>query len=212
MLQLYFLRHGQTPFSLENKFCGAGTDAPLTPEGLEMARAFAEFYKDTKWNVIYHSPMERTRVTAEIITGPRKIPMRKADGMTEINYGKWEGKTVEEVDRVYHDEHISWTADPAWYPPTDGEAATSVAVRAFSVIQEIRDEFDDGKVLIVSHKATIRISLSALIGIDVGRYRYRLACPVGSVSVVQFGMHGPLIEQIGDRSHLSDRLKNLPGT
>jgi broad specificity phosphatase PhoE len=212
MLELYFLRHGQTPLSLENKFCGAGTDAPLTPEGIEMACAFAECYKDTKWQAIYHSPLERTRVTAEIISTQFKIPARPCEGMTEIGYGKWEGKTVEEVDREYHDEHIAWTADPAWYPPTDGEAATSVAARALGVVQSIRDEFDDGKILIVSHKATIRIALCALIGIDVGRYRYRLACPVGAVSVVQFGMHGPLIEQIGDRSHLSERLKNLPGT
>ena len=213
MLELHFLRHGQTEFSRSNKFCGSGTDAPLTPEGEEMSRAFAEFYKDTRWKAIYFSPLERTRVTAEIIAASQAIKPHSRDGLTEIGYGKWEGKAVEEVDRLYHDEHISWTADPAWYPPTDGESATSVAARALAVIKEIRDEHDDdGKILIVSHKATIRIALCSLIGIDVGRFRYRLACPVGSVSVVQFSEHGPLIEKIGGRSHLSERLRNLPGT
>lgn len=119
---------------------------------------------------------------------------------------------MEEVDRLYHDEHLSWTADPAWFPPTDGESATSVASRVLAVINEIRDTHDDGRVLVVSHKAAIRIALCSLIGIDVGRFRYRLACPVGSVSVVQFSDHGPLIEKIGDRSHLNERLRNLPGT
>ncbi|HZK75936.1 MAG TPA: histidine phosphatase family protein [Candidatus Kapabacteria bacterium] len=212
MLELYFLRHGQTASSRANSFCGSGTDVPLTPEGIEMARAFAEFYQATEWKALYYSPLMRTRTTAEMIANPRQISMRKAEGLTEIAYGKWEGKTVEEVDREYHDEHISWIADPAWYPPTDGEQATTVAARALGVIQNIRAEFEDGKVLIVSHKATIRIALCSLIGIDVGRYRYRLACPVGSVSVVQFGPHGPLIKKIGGRSHLSEQLKNLPGT
>jgi broad specificity phosphatase PhoE len=212
MLELYFLRHGQTASSRENKFCGSGTDISLTPEGEEMARAFAAFYKDTRWNAIYSSPLKRTQVTSEIIAKSHGMWHRTHDGLTEIGYGKWEGKTVEEVDKLYHDEHISWIADPAWYPPTDGESAISVATRALAVIGKIREEFDDGKLLIVSHKAAIRIILCSLIGIDVGRFRYRLACPVGSVSVVQFDKHGPLIVQIGDRSHLSETLKNLPGT
>ncbi len=212
MLELYFLRHGQTPSSRSNSFCGGGFDVPLTPEGRAMGEAFAEYYKDMTWNAIYYSPLERTRVTAEIILAGRDLPMRSSEGLREIAYGKWEGKSVEEVDREYHDEHISWIADPAWYPPTDGEQATSVAARAVKVVQAIRDEYEDGKVLIVSHKATIRIVLCSLIGIDVGRYRYRLSCPTGSVSVVRFQEHGPFIDRIGDRSHLSERLENLPGT
>lgn len=212
MLQLYFLRHGQTTSSRNNLFCGSGTDVPLTSEGKEMAHAFANFYKDTNWNAIYYGPLHRTRLTAEIIHANSGIPMHQRDALTEIGYGEWEGKSVEEVDREFHDEHLRWTADPAWYPPTGGESATTVAARALSAIAEIRKTSAEGKVLIVSHKATIRISLCALIGIDVGRFRYRLACPVGSVSVVQFGDNGPLIEQIGDRSHLTERLKGLLGT
>ncbi len=212
MLELFLLRHGQTPSSRANSFCGGGLDVPLTPEGTEMATAFADFYKAVQWNAIYFSPLERTRVTAEIIRSERNIPMFPTEHLKEIAYGQWEGKTVEEVDREYHDEHISWIADPAWYPPTGGEQATSVATRSIGVVQSIRDAFEDGKVLIVSHKATIRIVLCSLIGIDVGRFRYRLSCPVGSVSVVRFEEHGPFIDRIGDRSHLNDRLKTLPGT
>ena len=212
MLELYFLRHGQTSSSRSNSFCGGGLDVPLTPEGEAMGRAFAEYYKDTPWKAIYYSPLERTRVTAEMILGGRGIPMREENNLREISYGAWEGKSFEEVDKAYHDEHISWIADPAWYPPTGGEQATSVATRTIKVVQSIREEFEEGEVLIVSHKATIRIVLCSLIGIDVGRYRYRLSCPAGSVSVVRFQEHGPFIERIGDRSHLSQHLKNLPGT
>ena len=212
MLELYLLRHGQTASSRSNSFCGSGLDVPLTPEGEEMGQSFAEFYANEKWSAIYSSPLLRTKSTAEMIRGNRDIPLRIEDDLREIACGAWEGKTVEEVDREFHDEHLSWIADPAWYPPTDGETATSVARRGTRIVQRIRDEFKSGKVLIVSHKATIRIILCSLIGIDVGRYRYRLSCPTGSVSMVRFEEHGPFIERIGDRSHLTEKLKELPGT
>ncbi len=209
MLELYFLRHGQTASSRENAFCGSGSDIPLTAEGLEMASAFAEHYKGIPWQAIYSSPLQRTVHSAETIASPLGMTVQIDERLTEIGYGKWEGLTVDEVERLYHDEHLSWTADPAWYPPTNGESATEVASRVLDAIGDIKDTHKTGKVLIVSHKATTRIALCALLGIDVGRFRYRLASPVGSVSVVQFG---PLIEQIGDRAHLSERLRELPGT
>ena len=83
---------------------------------------------------------------------------------------------------------------------------------ALQVVEEIQKVHDTGNVLLVSHKATIRILLCSLLGIDVGRFRYRLACPVGSVSIVEFGKHGPLLKAMADRDHLDDHLKNLPGT
>src|SRR5205085_4940998 len=116
------------------------------------------------------------------------------------------------VDRDYHDDYIRWTADPAWYPPTGGETAVTIAGRVLPVIEEIKAAHKDGNVLAVSHKATIRITLCSLLGIDVGRFRYRLGCPVGSVSVVEFGAQGPLLKALADRAHLNERLRQLPGT
>jgi broad specificity phosphatase PhoE len=71
--------------------------------------------------------------------------------------------------------------------------------------------FENGSVLVVSHKATIRILLCALLGIDLGRFRYRLGCPVGSVSVVEFAPQGPLLHTLADRTHLRETLRHLPG-
>jgi probable phosphoglycerate mutase len=132
--------------------------------------------------------------------------------LKEINYGKWESKTPETVNRDYHDDYIRWTADPAWYPPTEGEPAVAIAYRALQVVEEIKQRFPTGNVLVVSHKATIRIILCSLLGIDVGRFRFRLGCPVGSVSIVEFGSHGPLLQVLADRTHLDERLRTLPGT
>ncbi len=140
------------------------------------------------------------------------IQMQVRPDLSEIGYGKWEGLTKEFVAREYHDDYVSWLADPAWHAPTGGELAVVIARRGLRVVEEITQHFTDGNVLVVSHKATIRVILCSLLGIDVGRFRYRLVCPVGSVSVVEFTSEGPLLHSLADRSHLTDALKSLPGT
>jgi probable phosphoglycerate mutase len=177
-----------------------------------MAKAFAVTYHSLPWSAIFCSPMRRTVATAKPLCEAVGIQMELRDGLKEINYGKWEGKTVETVDQEYHDDYIRWTADPAWYPPTEGELAVAIAHRSLQVIEEIKQRFNNGNVLIVAHKATIRIMLCSLLGIDVGRFRFRLGCPVGSVSIVEFGAHGPLLHALSDRIHLDERLRTLPGT
>jgi broad specificity phosphatase PhoE len=211
-LTLYLLRHGQTPFSRANSFCGSGLDPELTADGAAMAEEFAAAYRALPWAGVYASPLRRTQATARPLCAALGIEPQIRDGLKEIGYGKWEGQTVESVDRDYHDDYIRWTADPAWYPPTGGEPAVAIAHRVGQAVEAIKSEHPAGNVLIVSHKATIRILLCELLGIDVGRFRYRLACPVGSVSMVEFGRHGPLLHALADRRHLSERLRSLPGT
>ncbi len=177
-----------------------------------MAECFAKAYGLAAWQAIFCSPLKRTLETAYPICSTTGMSPQVRDGLKEIGYGQWEGKTVEEVEAEFHDDYLAWTADPAWYPPTDGEPAVSIAHRSLQVVEEIQKVYDEGNVLIVSHKATIRILLCSLLGIDVGRFRYRLACPVGSVSIIEFGKHGPLLRAMAGRDHLDDRLKNLPGT
>jgi broad specificity phosphatase PhoE len=211
-LTLYLLRHGQTELSRADVFCGSGLDPELTREGLDMAQAFAANYRSRMWTAIFSSSLRRTIATAQPLCDTLGIKLETRVELNEIGYGKWEGLSREIVDREYHDDYLSWLADPAWHAPTGGELAVKVARRGLQVIREIMERFDDGNVLLVSHKATIRIILCGLLGIDVGRFRYRLVCPVGSVSVVEFKSEGPLLHSLADRSHLSESLKLLPGT
>ena len=211
-LNLYLLRHGQTALSREDVFCGSGLDPELTAEGLEMAQAFANAYRELGWRAIYCSSLRRTITTAEPVCRALGLDLQARAELNEIAYGKWEGLTKEKVNEDYHDDYVSWLADPAWHAPTGGEPAHVVARRGSQVIEQIQQQFTDGNILMVSHKATIRIILCSLLGIDVGRFRYRLVCPVGSVSVVEFTANGPMLQKLADRSHLSQTLLSLPGT
>jgi probable phosphoglycerate mutase len=80
------------------------------------------------------------------------------------------------------------------------------------VVEEVTQKFSSGNVLFVTHKASIRALLCTLLGVDVGRFRYRFGCPTGSVSVVEFGRRGPHAMAVADRSHLDARLRELEGT
>ena len=211
-LTLYLLRHGQTPLSRDDVFCGSGLDPELTAEGFAMAQAFGDAYTSKPWRAIYSSSLRRGIATAQPLSDAVGIATQVRAELNEIAYGKWEGQTRETVAREYHDDYVSWLADPAWHAPTGGELAVTIARRCLRAIDEIKQECPDGNVLVVSHKATIRIALCSLLGIDVGRFRYRLACPVGSVSVVEFSSAGPLLLSLADRSHLNETLRSLPGT
>jgi probable phosphoglycerate mutase len=211
-LRIYFVRHGETTYSQTGGFCGA-IDPELTPAGFQMAEQFAATYAKVPWEAVYVSPMKRTIATAKPLCDAVGIEMQLHDGLREINYGDWEGKTVEEVKKDYEEDYINWLTEPAWNAPTNGgETSVEIASRSSLVIAEIQEKYKSGNVLVVSHKATIRILLCSLLGIDLGRYRYRIGALAASVSIVKFDVRGPLLEVLGDRSYMDETLRNLPGT
>jgi probable phosphoglycerate mutase len=209
-LKLHFLRHGETPYSQTGGYCGE-IDPDLTPEGHQMAAAFGKAYQDVDWNAVYVSPMKRTIATAKPLCEAIGMEMQLRDGLKEIRYGKWEGKTPEEVQAAFPDDYVNWLTEPAWNPPTGGETSVQIASRASLVIAEIEANCS-GNVLVVSHKATIRILLCSLLGIDLGRYRDRISVLAASISVVKFDVHGPMLEILGDRFYMDKTLRDRPGT
>jgi broad specificity phosphatase PhoE len=210
-LSLYLLRHGETLYSRSGGFCG-DLDPELTPEGLQMAQFFADTYHEVPWTAIYSSPMKRTLATVKPLCKVTGIQPQLREGLKEIRYGRWENQTLGFVKQHYHQDYERWITEPAWNAPTDGETGFQVSSRASQVISEIVGQHSSGAVLVVSHKATIRLILCTLLGIDIGQYRNRVAILAASVSVVKFGERGPLLEVLGDRYHLPESLRSLPGT
>lgn len=200
-LSLYFLRHGETTHSQIGGYCGE-LDPELTQSGFKMAQAFADAYQLIPWSAVYSSPMKRTIATSRPLCEATGLDLQLREGLKEINYGQWEDRTPEYVQKHYAEDYVRWLTEPAWNPPTGGETSVQVASRAALIVAEIEEKFLSGNVLIVSHKATIRIILCSLLGIDVGRYRDRIDMPVASVSVVKFDAHGPMLQRLGDLAHL----------
>ena len=210
-LTIYLLRHGETTASRTGGYCGT-LDPDLTPEGYQMAEDFADAYKSLPWVAVFSSPLRRALATVEPLCKATGIHVQRKEGLREISYGQWEGKTPEVVNREFHDTYVRWLTDPGWNAPTGGERGIDIARRSSLVIEEIEKTYTTGNVLVVSHKATIRIMLCSLLGIDVGRFRDRIAMPVGSISIVEMAVQGPLLHKMGDRTYLRDLLRSRGGT
>ena len=183
--RLFLVRHGATQLTAENRFSGAvGVD--LSDEGRTQVRYLAARLAEEKIAAVYCSPLSRTVETANILSRPHDLAPIQRDGLREISHGRWEGLTRQEVESRFPEEYASWEADPFTFAPRDGESGVAVLARALPVIREIVVAHTGESVLVVSHKATLRILVSSLLGFDARGYRDRLDQSPACLNVVDF--------------------------
>ncbi len=183
--RLFLVRHGATVLSAEDRFAGA-TDVDLSDEGRRQAGSLAERLAGEPIAAVYASPMKRTVETAMIVAAPHRLPLRKVEGLREIDHGRWEGLNRSEVEAQFPDEYVGWEADPFTFAPEGGEAGINVLARSLPRIREIVVRHHDETVLIVSHKATIRLLISSLLGFDARGYRDRLDQHPACLNILDF--------------------------
>ena len=183
--RLYLVRHGATPLSAENRFAGAiGVD--LSDEGRGQVERLAARLTDHSFAAVYTSPLDRTVETARILARPHALELQKRDGLREISHGHWEGLTRGEVEKRFCDEYTAWEEDPFTFAPEGGESGVAVLARVLPVIREIVVAHPGERVLVVSHKATLRLLISSLLGFDVRGYRDRLDQSPACLNVLDF--------------------------
>ena len=183
--RVYLVRHGATQLTAENRFAGSvGVD--LSEEGRAQVARLAERLARDDIAAIYTSPLSRTVETARILARPHGLAPVPEDGLREIGHGRWEGLTRAEVEERFPGEYESWEADPFTFAPEGGETGLAVLARALPVIRRIVVQHEGATVLVVSHKATLRLLLSSLLGIDERGYRDRLDQSPACLDVVDF--------------------------
>ena len=183
--RLFLVRHGATQLSAEDRFAGA-TDVDLSDEGRAQASRLAERLRDDQVVAVYCSPLRRTRDTAALVAIPHGLEPIENAGLREIDHGHWEGLTRSEVETRYHDEYVRWEEDPFTFAPQGGECGLDVMARALPVIRRIVETHRGQNVVVVSHKATIRLVISSLLGFDARGYRDRLDQAPACLNVLDF--------------------------
>lgn len=183
--RIFLVRHGATVLTAEDRFAGA-TDVPLSDEGREQARRLAERLRQEPIAAVYASPMGRTVETAALVATPHSLPVQTRDGLREISHGRWEGMTRAEVEAQFPDETAAWEEDPFTFAPLHGESGLAVTARALPDLMEIVRAHRGASVLVISHKATIRLLLSLLLGFDPRRYRDNLDQSPCALNIVDF--------------------------
>ena len=183
--RVFMVRHGATVLSAEDRFAGA-TDVELSEEGREQARRLAERLNHEKIAAVYASPLGRTVETARILAAPHDLQVQTCDGFREISHGHWEGMKQRDVEEKFPHEMAEWEKDPYTFAPPGGESGLAVTARALPALIDLVREHAGENILVVSHKATIRLLLSSLLGFDPRRYRDNLDQKPAALNIVYF--------------------------
>jgi alpha-ribazole phosphatase len=204
MLTVHLVRHGETLQAEQGYFAG-DIDPPLTELGHAEADAVARRASALDLQALYVSPKLRAQATAEPIARACKLSPVLDERLREIAYGVWEGRKESEVEASDAAAYAAWTADPARHSPPGGESALDVAARALRVLARAEKEHPSGRVMLVTHKATIRVLVCALLDVPIARFRDRLSCPTASLTTLEVGPRGPMLVRVGDVNHLTSR-------
>jgi probable phosphoglycerate mutase len=201
--RLVLVRHGSTPHSLAHRFSGRN-DLALTELGERQAAALSgRVARFAPVAAVIASPLRRARQTADAVAGPLGVPVEFDEGLTETDFGVWEGLTFAEIQERWPAELNAWLASPDLAPP-DGESFTAVAERVRRSRDAILAAWPDQTVVVVSHvtpiKTLLRLALDA-----PAESMYRLHLDTASVSVADYFADGNCsVRLVNDTSHLFD--------
>jgi len=210
--RVFLVRHGATVLSAEDRFAGA-TDVELSETGKNQVRALARRLTPQPISAFYASPLGRTMETAKILAEAHGKPVAPDPGLLEINHGVWEGLTRLEAETKFGDMYVKWEADPFNFAPEGGETGLAVTARAMPALLNIIARHPGEMVCVVSHKATIRLLLGAVLGFDPRRYRDHLDLNPASLTILDStGATNARLTLYNDVAHYSPEGMAVPPT
>ncbi len=157
MIELYFVRHGQTEWNSIRKLQGV-MDSPLTAEGVSQTTLLREAIDHITFDKCITSPLGRAYETA-LLLNDNSFPIEKNTMLTEMAFGRVEGMEKEHFKELYSKQFHNLWHSAHQYDPSDfsGEAFSSVVERAKAFLEEVKSEPDGSKVLIVSHGMMLKV-------------------------------------------------------
>ena len=160
----HIIRHGESELNTKEILnAELGVENGLTEKGKAQTKEAAKVLKDAKIDLIFHSPLQRTRETAELIReelGLEKNQMTVEGRLKEITFGEFEGKTVHEYHAQYKNGH-----DRLTITPKGGENWMEVRKRVGEFLYEIENTYKDKNILIVAHNGVHQMLQAAAFGL-----------------------------------------------
>lgn len=154
MLRLYIVRHGQTQFNIEKKIQG-WCDSPLTVQGITQAKNIGKNL-DVDFSACYCSDSPRAHDTAQYIIQNKAVPIHITSKLREMHFGQYEKISFDEYHALGEDALIKG------FVHVGGEDLTILSKRLMEAIEEIRNSFADGNILVVSHGRAIMTLLNSI--------------------------------------------------
>lgn len=198
--RVQLLRHGQTHLSVERRFAGRG-DIALTDVGQDQAHRTAARLVDSGIEAVVSSPLHRSRATAAPVAAALGVPVDIHEGLTETDFGDWEGLTFGEVRERSPEELNRWLADAAQAPP-GGESFATVTQRVARARDDLLQTYSAKSLLIVSHVTPIKALLRLALGAPP-EAMYRMHLDVACLSEIIYYLDGPaMVRSMNNTAHL----------
>ena len=163
-VRIILARHGQTDWNKELKFQGH-TDTKLTKTGELQAELLAERLSQWDFEIVYSSPLERALFTANKIARKKNLSPVIINELEEINFGSWEGKSLESLEKNHHNSFSKWRADPFFNQPEGAENWEQISNRLNKFL-EIILKSGYKNIVTVSHGGIIRALFAVLLGFN----------------------------------------------
>jgi 2,3-bisphosphoglycerate-dependent phosphoglycerate mutase len=160
MSQLVLVRHGESQWNLENRFTG-WIDVPLSPKGIDEARAAGEKLRGYGFDRAFSSVLIRANETLRIILetlGQTQIPIEKDKALNERMYGELQGLNKAETAKKFGDEQVKLWRRSFDVRPPGGESLKDTAERVLPYYEaRIKPYLAKGEtILIAAHGNSLR--------------------------------------------------------
>lgn len=199
MSKLLLVRHGITESNRARKLTGH-SDVELSADGYRQVEKLRDRLVNEKIDAVYSSDLRRALVTAEVVSSGHNLDIVTCPELREIDYGKAEGLTFEEVGRLYPEvaEAVASFSLQLKFP--DGESFEGFAARTSAFLDKLKGYTPMQTVLIASHSGPLRVLVCRLLGIDLEHWR-QFRIDFASLSILETYPQGTIVNQLNDISH-----------
>lgn len=168
MKRLFLARHAETGEQLRNRYVGA-MDVPISAAGVLQVSQLADRLSAFAFGELVCSPLMRCRQTADILSRRIGCQLHVVDGLAEVNFGRWEGLSFDEICGRDPDLVEQWGENGLNFTFPGGENVRHFHQRVQGQIDSFLDS-DAEQLLVVSHGGVIRSMICALLGLDLEHY------------------------------------------
>lgn len=190
MATVILVRHGRTTANASGTLAGRTPGVRLDETGAAQAARAGDRLSGVPLAGIVSSPLERCRQTARAIASARTEPIRITTdrGITECDYGAWQGRTLKELAKEKLWSLVQTQPSAAVFP--EGESMAAMQARAVTAVRRhdaaVEDEHGSGAVWVaVSHGDIIKSVLADALGMHLDLFQ-RLHVDPASISVVRY--------------------------
>ncbi len=190
MTRLLMIRHAEPDEDAYGR-CYGRLDVALSPAGLASAERLAESLRAVELDAVYVSPRLRAVQTAAALGTPRTAD----DRLRELDFGQFEGRTYDEIEREHPEFFRSWRETPTLVRFPGGESYTELRQRVSAALDDIVAANHDKTVALVSHGGVIRAALAIALGLPDDR-AFALALGYARISIVDVFDGTPIVRLV----------------